>query len=70
MSEYKHEVERAFGVTLDWFSADSHKQSRISLSKMGTKLATPDHWGEDFDWFRETLTKFDSVFRGRIFELK
>ena len=70
MSEYKHEVEREFGVTLDWFSADSHKQSRISLSKIGKKLATPDQWGEDFIWFRQTLEKFDSVFRRRILELK
>jgi hypothetical protein len=70
MSAQKADVEREIGQTLDWFSEDSHKQSRISLSKSGTSLTSPDNWSEDFHWFRETLTQFDQVFRDRIAALK
>jgi hypothetical protein len=70
MSDQKAEVEQEMGYALDWFSEDSHKQSRISLSKSGTSLTSPDSWSEDFHWFRETLTQFDQVFRERIASLK
>jgi hypothetical protein len=70
MSAQRSEVEREIGQTLDWFSEDSHTQSRVSLSKSGTSLKSPDNWNDDFHWFRETLAKFDCVFRDRIALLK
>ena len=70
LSDQKAEVEQEMGYALDWFSEDSHKQSRISFSKKGTSLTVPENWGDDFTWFRETLLKFDEVFRRRVAELK
>ena len=70
LSAQRAEVEHEIGQTLDWFSEDSHTQSRVSLSKSGTSLKSPDNWNDDFHWFRETLAKFDHVFRDRIALLK
>jgi hypothetical protein len=70
MSAQKTEVEQEMGYALDWFSEDSHKQSRISFSKKDTSLTVPENWGDDYTWFRETLLKFDEVFRRRVAELK
>ncbi len=69
ISAQKADVEREIEQELDWFSADSHRQSRISLSKTDTSLTIPEKWGDDFTWFSETLSKFDDVFRKRIASL-
>lgn len=66
----KSRIESEFGQELEWFSADSHKQSRISLFKNGTTFGSPESWSDDFNWMRETLTRFDKVFRDRIAALK
>jgi len=70
LSTQKSEIEREMEQSLNWFSEDSHKQSRISISKPENFFSSPEKWIEDFVWIRETLTKFDKVFRERIAALK
>ncbi len=69
MSAQKAEVEQEMGHALDGFrkTATSNHVFHYPSPNLPN---SPDHWSEDFQWFRETLTQFDQVFRDRIASLK
>jgi len=48
LSTQKSEIEREMEQSLNWFSEDTHKQSRISISKPENFFSSPEKWIEDF----------------------
>lgn len=58
----KNKIEEDIGCSLDWQELPDRKGSRIVVFKEG-HFDNKDEWEKDMIWFKETLEKFDSVFR-------
>jgi len=65
----KEEIEREMGCALEWKKNQDKTQSKIALCKDANPA---DESGRSFqmEWLKNTLEKFDAVFRKRIRNLK
>jgi hypothetical protein len=61
----REEIEKEVGELLEWLNPDDSKACRIYLARPA-RLSHEDQWPEYFQWLREKLDCFYSVFRDRI----
>lgn len=65
----KREIESEMGTGLDWQELPGKKTCKIALCKSNTDPLKEEDWPDQHEWFRQTLEKFDQVFRHRIKKL-
>ena len=62
----KAEIEQQIGQALEWREQLGRNESRITLHRLNSDVATKAQWEEYFVWMADTLEKFSRVFRSRI----
>ena len=66
---HKDAIETDFGQALEWMPLPGRKSSRIALFRKGHDPLDETNWPDTADWMRDTIVRFQKVFRNRIREL-
>tara|TARA_B110000259_G_C14032055_1_gene407180 strand:+ start:5710 stop:6588 length:879 start_codon:yes stop_codon:yes gene_type:complete len=66
LEQDKEVIESEIGADLEWKENPNKTQSKIIISKNDVKIANNDDWGNQHEWFKINIEKFDKVFRKRV----
>ncbi len=69
LKSQREEIEKDFGDTLDWERSDEKKQSSIEYRKVFDGQ-NREEWPKIIDWMIVSMSKFESVIRPLIQEIK
>lgn len=62
----REEIEREFGMSLEWDELPARQSCAVSLHKGNTDPTDEEDWPNQHAWLAEKLELFDRVFRHRI----
>lgn len=66
LHEGKDEIEKEFGMPLDWQELPDRRATRIAVYKEGTDPTDEVDWQNQHAWLLDMLGRFDRVFRDRV----
>lgn len=62
----KNNIEQEIGMPLEWRELPENTKSEIIVFKNDVNLTDESNWPSQHEWLKNTLEKFDSVFRKKV----